>query len=64
MSTSAEHKGAWMFEMMQEVAEEFSKRPAWEVELLRNAPRMYPGLRAVEGVELAPAQTTVKEPQK
>lgn len=43
MSTSSENAD-WMWEIMKEAREELKKRPSWDIELLRNAPRMYPSI--------------------
>lgn len=48
MSATTERSADWMWKIMEEATEELRKRPAWEVEMLRNAPRMYPSLRQDE----------------
>ena len=48
MSTAAERNADWMWKNMQEATDELLKRPAWEIEMLRNAPRMYPSIRPKE----------------
>lgn len=51
MRTAAGRSASWMWEIMQEAADELQQRPEWEVEMLRNAPRMYPSIRAKSSVK-------------
>lgn len=39
----------WMWEIMKEARDQLAKRPAWDLEMMRSAPRMYPSLREKEG---------------
>ena len=45
MSVAAKRSADWMWESMQEASEELRKKPDWAIEMLRNAPRMYPSIR-------------------
>ncbi len=58
MNTTAERSPNWMWEIMQEATEELQKWPAWKIEMLQNAPRMYPSMRPKED----PPAPLVSEP--